>query len=140
MINDIALDQFLRVMNDLQQHALNDAAAAVQCHESQPGPLPLLLEFQLRHRDVVFFLHTVFEAGQTLPFILERMRVGEVDVQRKETDNHLDSVKLRLYGFDFFEHINFDHIPRLNVFEIRQADAAFQVFLHFGDIVFEVLQ
>src|SRR5271154_4356391 len=118
-------------------------------------PLPHIMILQLRHRNIELAAQFVFQAAQHLPLVLQRLRVGNVQLEGEETNRHawLPGTARRLSfasrpsglpgsfrGAHLSDAETFEKIADLDVVEVGHADAAFETGAHFAGVIFEALQ
>src|SRR5271168_4530978 len=118
-------------------------------------PLPHIMMLQLRHCNIELAAQLVFQAAKHLPLVLQRLRVGNVQLEGEETNRHawLPGTARRLSfasrpnglpgsfrGAHLGDAETFEKIADLDVVEVAHADAAFETGAHFAGVIFEALQ
>src|SRR5690349_6490200 len=76
-------------MQNLLQHFIHVLLFVRNRYHAHHRPLPRAVMFELRHRYVKFSPQPVFQAAQHLPLVLQRLRVGDVQLKGEQADWHL---------------------------------------------------
>jgi len=77
MVHDRPFEGFLGFVEDPVQEVFNVVRSAVDGRDGDPGPLPFVLEVNLRDGDVVAAPDAIFETLEVPSLVLEGTGIGE---------------------------------------------------------------
>jgi hypothetical protein len=141
---DVALNHALRcdalgLQRGLPENFFKESFVRPNGYDADLRALPEILVIRFRNSHIEFGLEPVLDTANDHTLVLERLRVGNVNIECQESDDCHGWLRPDV-GHHFLRDKGFDLIADFNVVEILDADAAFVTLCHFRRIVLEALQ
>src|SRR6185295_7694418 len=125
----------------LLTHLIDVSSFIGHTGKAQDGFLPQVLFINFGYREVELVSQPILETQEDLPLVLQRLTLGNEQLDRAEPDDHThgQTYALKFCG-NLVDCIGFDDIPCLDVVEILDANSTLVTLLHFTDVVLEATQ
>jgi len=103
------------------------------------GPLPVVLEGDLRSSDVELIVEAIEQALEHLPLLLQAVAPGETKGHAQDADHHRGIMPRAPRDLRrLFAHLErFEEVADFDVIEPFEADPAFEPFGYFANVFFK---